>query len=119
MNTGTYIFAQITTFIPRASFTTCIQRYRGEHYVKRLSCRDQLLVLMFGQLAYRDSLRDIVACLDTHQEKLYHLGFRTLPQLSACARANEKRDWRIYRDLCMLLITEARSLYASIPHATL
>ena len=115
MNTGTYIFAQITTFIPRASFTTCIQRYNGEHYVKRLSCRDQLLTLMFGQLAYRDSLRDVIACLDTHQEKLYHLGFRSLPQLSACARANEKRDWRIYRDLCTVLIAEARRLYTSEP----
>lgn len=115
MNTGTYIFAQITTFIPRTSFTTCIQRYNGERYVKRLSCRDQLLVLMFGQLAYRDSLRDVIACLDTHQEKLYHLGFRSLPQLSACARANEKRDWRIYRDLCRILIIEARDLYASEP----
>lgn len=115
MNTGTYIFAQITTCIPRASFTTCTQRYNGEHYVKRLSCRDQLLTLMFGQLAYRDSLRDVIACLDTHQEKLYHLGFRSLPQLSACARANEKRDWRIYRDLCTVLITEARALYTREP----
>ncbi len=67
MNTGTYIFAQITTFIPRTPFITCTQRYNGEHYVKRLSCRDQLLTLMFGQLAYRDSLRDVIACLDTHQ----------------------------------------------------
>jgi transposase len=70
---------------------------------------------MFGQLAYRDSLRDVIACLDTHQEKLYHLGFRSLPQLSACARANEKRDWRIFRDLCNILIGEARSLYAGEP----
>jgi hypothetical protein len=112
MNTGTYIFAQVTQFIPRAPFTTCIQRYQGEHYTKSLSCNDQLLALVFGQLSYRDSLRDIVACLSVHQQKLYHLGFRSIPQLSALARANEKRDWRIYRDLCNTLIVEARSLYA-------
>lgn len=111
MNTGTYIFSQVTQFLPRASFSTCVLRYQGEQYVKSLSCNDQLLALVFGQLAYRDSLRDVVACLNTHQGKLYHLGFRSVPQLSALARANEKRDWRIYRDLANVLITEARSLY--------
>ena len=115
MNTGVYVFAQVTQFLPRAPFTTCVLRYRGEQYAKRLSCNDQLLALIFGQLSYRDSLRDVVACLKTHQGKLYHLGFRSIPQLSALARANEKRDWRIYRDLCNVLIIEARSLYASEP----
>lgn len=112
MNTGTYIFVQITQFIPRTPFAICIKRYQGEHYTKSLSCNDQLLALVFGQLSYRDSLRDIVACLSVHQQKLYHLGFRSIPQLSALARANQKRDWRIYRDLCNILIVEARSLYA-------
>ena len=112
MNTGVYIFAQVTQFLPRTPFTACIRRYQGERYSKSLSCHDQLLALMFGQLTYRDSLRDVVACLGTHQGKLYHLGFRSTPQLSALARANEKRDWRIYRDLCTTLIVEARSLYA-------
>ncbi len=115
MNTGTYIFSQITTYIPRSTFNTCVTRYKGEHYVKYLSSRDHFLALMFGQLAYRDSLRDVIACLDTHQDKLYHLGFRSVPQLSACARANEKRDWRIYRDLCIALIAEAQTLYAGEP----
>jgi hypothetical protein len=70
---------------------------------------------MFGQLAYRDSLRDVVACLSTHAEKLYHLGFRTPPKLSTMGRANELRDWRIYRDVCLTLIKEARTLYAHEP----
>lgn len=115
MNTGTYIYTQVTQFIPRAPFTTSIKRYRGERYAKNLSCNDQLLALIFGQLSYRDSLRDVVVCLQTHNKKLYHLGFRSIPQLSALARANEKRDWRIYRDLCKTLIVEARSLYVSEP----
>lgn len=115
MFSGTYIFSQITEFLPRSTFNTCVLRYRGEQYTKNLSCRDQLLALVFGQLSYRESLRDVVACLTTHQEKLYHLGFRSLPQLSALARANEKRDWNIYRDLCIALIIEARKLYATEP----
>ena len=66
---------------------------------------------MFGQLSYRDSLRDIVLCLSVHEQKLYHLGFRTVPKLTTLAKANERRNWQIYRDLCNVLITEARSLY--------
>lgn len=115
MNTGAYIFSQVTQFLPHTPFATCVRRYHGEQYTKKLSCNDQMLALIFGQLSYRDSLRDVVACLRTHQGKLYHLGFRSIPQLSALARANEKRDWRIYRDLCNILIGEARGLYASEP----
>jgi hypothetical protein len=115
MNSGTYVFAQITEFLPRSTFATCVARYHGEHYVKNLSCRDQLLALMFGQLAYRESLRDVVVCLNTHQEKVYHLGFRTLLKLPTLAKANEKRDWNIYRDFCIALIAEARKLYVNEP----
>jgi len=70
---------------------------------------------MFGQLPYRDSLRDVVLCLSVHREKLYHMGFRTLPKLSTLAKANEKRSWEIYRDLCSVLITEVRYLYTREP----
>ena len=113
MHIGTYVFSQITEFLPRRPFERAVAKYRGEHYAKTVSCRDQLLALMFGQLAYRESLRDIVVCLRTHHEKLYHLGFRSVPHLSALARANEKRSWEIYRDLCVVLIKEARLLYAN------
>lgn len=115
MNIGTYVFSQITEFLPRSTFSTCVARYRGEYYAKNMSCRDQLLALVFGQLSYRESLRDVVTCLTTHQEKLYHLGFRTTPRLNTLSHANEKRDWRIYRDLCSALIVEARKLYAQEP----
>ena len=115
MHSGTYVFAQIIRHLPRSTFDTCVSRYHGEQYVKTLSCRDQLLALVFGQLSYRESLRDVAMCLNVHQAKLYHLGFRSAPQLSALARANEKRSWRIYRDLCTTLIKEARTLYAHEP----
>jgi hypothetical protein len=115
MYNGTYIFTQIAEHIPRSPFTTAVQKYGGERYVKELSCRDQLLALMYGQLSYRDSLRDIVLCLHIHREKLYHMGFRTEPKLPTLAKANEKRNWQIYRDLCIALIAEARSLYVDEP----
>ncbi len=112
MNHGTYIFTQVIEHLPRSPFSTAVLKHKGERYTKSLSCRDQLLALMFGQLSYRDSLRDIVACLSVHQMKLYHLGFRTLPTLPTLAKANQKRSWKIYRDLCNTLIIEVRSLYA-------
>jgi hypothetical protein len=115
MNHGTYIFTQVVEHLPRSPFEICVKKYHGESYTKSLSCRDQLLALMFGQLSYRDSLRDVVLCLSVHERKLYHLGFRTLPKLPTLAKANEKRDWKIYRDLCTALIVEARRLYASEP----
>lgn len=115
MNSGTYVFSQVTEFLPRSTFSTCIKRHLGEHYAKNLSCRDQLLALMFGQLSYRESLRDVVLCLSTHQEKLYHLGFRVVPKLNTLSHANEQRSWLIYRDLCTVLIAEARTLYAKEP----
>jgi hypothetical protein len=115
MNHGTYIFTQVVEHLPRSPFATAVKKHKGEHYTKSLSCRDQLLALMFGQLSYRDSLRDIVLCLCVHERKLYHLGFRTLPKLNTLAKANERRSWKIYRDLCLSLISEARSLYAAEP----
>lgn len=101
--------------LPRHDFKRCVARYSGEKYVKRLSCREQFFAMAFGQLAYRESLRDIVTCLSSHSRKLYHLGFRHRISLSALARANEKRNWRIWRDLALTLILEARSLYIDEP----
>ena len=83
--------------------------------MKHLSCREQFLSMAFGQLAYRESLRDIVACLSAHHSKRYHLGFRHHSSLSALARANENRDWRIWRDIALVLIGEARKLYLDEP----
>jgi len=112
MNQGKYVFAQIADFIPRYEFDNCIRSYKGNRKIRNLTCRDQFLAMMFGQLANLKSFRGIVICLNAHREKLYHLGFGTKKLvLSTFTRANEKRDWRIYRDLAQILIERARKLY--------
>lgn len=100
---------------PRDDFDLCVKKYKGERYTKSFSCRDQLLAMSFGQLSYRESLRDVVACLSSHRSKLYHLGFLSSVALPTLSRANEKRDWRIYRDLAQILIKKARKLYFNEP----
>jgi hypothetical protein len=112
MNQDKYIFSQIVEFLPRHEFDTCIKRYSGNKRIKNLSCRDQFLSLMFGQLTNLNSLRGIVLCLNAHPKQLYHLGFRTKKfTLSTLARANQNRDYRIWRDFTEILITQARTLY--------
>lgn len=112
MNQGKYVFSQIMDMVVRYQFDQCVLRYQGEHRVKNLTCWEQFLALAFGQLAFRKSLRDIVVCLYAHREKLYHLGFRSVVYLPTLARANERRDCRIYSDFANLLIVKARKLYA-------
>ena len=109
------MLAQIMDHLPRHEFDRCVARYSGERYVKNFSCRDQFLAMAFGQLAYRESLRDVTTCLAAQRAKLYHLGFRSVPSKTTLARANERRDWRIYRDLAEILIRQARALYADEP----
>lgn len=115
MYVDSYVFTHIMERLPRRTLDRSIARYGGERYAKTFSCREQFLALAFGQLAYRESLRDIVACLSSHRSKLYHLGFKAPPSRSTLADANEKRDWRIWRDLAQALIAEARSLYLDEP----
>lgn len=114
MNQGKYVFAQIVEFMLQYEFDQCVKRYNGNKHIRRLSCRDQFLAMVFGQMTNLKSLRGIVVCLNAHQGQLYHLGFRTRKfTLSTLTRANENRDWRIYRDLAFLLIDKARKLYAN------
>lgn len=98
--------------VVRYQFNQCVARYGGEYWVKNFTCWEQFLAMAFGQLARRESLRDIVVCLNAHREKLYHFGFRSPLVRTTLAYANERRDWRIYRDYAQLLIHEARKLYA-------
>lgn len=112
MNQGKYVFAQIVDFVPRYEFDNCVRSYKGNLKIRILTCRDQFLAMMFGQLANLKSFRGIVICLNAHHKKLYHLGFGTKKLiLSTLTRANEKRDWRIYRDLAQILIEKTRKLY--------
>lgn len=110
MNRGTYVFSQIMKFVDDYEFKKCVARYQGEHRVRKLSCQQQFTAMIFGQLAYRESLRDIVTCLEAHDEKLYHLGFRERVARNTLASANKLRNWRIYRDLAVVLITKARPM---------
>lgn len=111
MNQGKMIFSQLMNFLPWYQFHCAVQQYRGDYRVRTFTCRDQLLCMLFGQLTFRESLRDIVICLRTQHRKLYHLGIRGTVSRSTLADANERRDWRIYATFALTLIAEARSLY--------
>jgi transposase len=111
MNHGKYVFSQVMDSVPYYQFLKCVEEYKGHHWIKRFSCWEQFLAMSFGQLSYRESLRDVVVCLHAQRAKLYHLGFRSKIVRPTLARANEKRDWRIYRDFAQILIGKARQLY--------
>jgi transposase len=113
MNTGKTLFAQIMDFLPWSTFDRIVARYDGNRAVRTLSCAAQYQVMAFAQLTYRESLRDIEACLSAQTAKLYHMGFREPVRRSTLADANESRDWRIYAEFAQRLIAQARRLYAS------
>ena len=111
MYEGKIIFSQLIEFLSHHEFRKCVERYQGNYYVKSFSCWDQFLCMAFAQLTYRESLRDIESCLNSLQNKLYHMGIRGNISRSTLAYANEKRDWRIYADFAQILIHEAKKLY--------
>ena len=111
MNSGKTVFSQVMDFLPLHEFRKCVSRYRGDYKVRTLSCLDQFLSMSFAQMTYRESLRDIEACLKTMSNKLYHMGIRGNIARNNLARANENRDWRIYADFAQVLIHQARKLY--------
>lgn len=115
MNEGSTIFAQLLAHCSRDALDRCIRRYDGNARVRSFSCRDQFLTMLFAQLTYRESLRDIEACLGALPERLYHMGIRGTVSRSTLADANERRSWRIYADYAQVLIAEARRLYANEP----
>ena len=112
MNTGKTLFAQLMDFLPWTTFTRIVDRYDGDRRVRALSCAEQYRAMAFAQLTYRESLRDIEACLSAQASKLYHMGFRQPVRRSTLADANERRDWRIHAELAQRLIAQARKLYA-------
>ena len=113
MNSGRTVFSQLIDHLPIHEFRKCVARYRGNHRARTFSCWDQFLCLAFAQLTYRESLRDIVACLNALKERLYHMGIRGRIARTTFSDANDRRDWRIYADFAQVLIREARSLYAN------
>ena len=115
MNTGRTIFSQLMDFFPLHEFRQCVERYHGNYKIKSFSCWDQFLCLAFAQLTYRESLRDIQACLRAAEQRLYHMGIRGKVSRNTLAHANQVRDWRIYADFAQVLIRRARELYAHEP----
>jgi hypothetical protein len=113
MYAGKTLFAQLMDFLPWTSFERIVQRYGGDHRVRTLKCAEQFRVMAFAQLTYRESLRDIEACLAAQAGKLYHMGFREPVRRATLADANEARDWRIYAEFAQRLIRRARELYAN------
>ena len=112
MNTGKTLFAQVMDFLPWKTFHRVVARYGGNRRVRTLPCSDHFRILAFAQLTYRESLRDIEACLSAQAGKLYHMGIRRPVRRATLADANERRDWRMYAEFGQKLIAQARPLYA-------
>jgi hypothetical protein len=113
MHTGQTLFAQLMDLLPWTTFARIVERYGGDRYVKSLRCAEHFRVMAFAQLTYRESLRDIEACLSAQTSKLYHMGFRAPIRRATLSDANEARDWRMYADFAQVLIRQARKLYAA------
>ena len=120
MNVGSFFFSQVVDYIPRYQFEKLVAKYRGNWHTKDLTCYNQLLHLLFGQITGCGSLRDICLCLEAHKSILYHLGFRNTVKQSSLSRANENRDYRIYEEFGTYLISIVRPLYskAAVPEIT-
>jgi hypothetical protein len=115
VNTGKYVLAQLLDWIHPQQFHRCVARYGGDYKVSQFSCWSQFVCMSFAQLTWRESLRDIEACLNSHLSQLYHLGVGGPVRRTTLADANEQRDWRIYADLAHGLLSQARRLYANDP----
>lgn len=113
MNNGKYVFAQVSSFLNFNDFISCINKYDGNYKVLHFTCWHQLMCLLFGQLSNRESLSDLMICLETQQSKWYHLGMGTGISKSNLAYANEHRDWRIFADYAYILIAKARKICKS------
>ena len=113
MNKGKYVFAQLVAYINDYEFLKCVERYQGDYRIRDLSCWNQFLCMAFGQITHRESITDIITCLDAHRKNAYHLGIKQVVAVSTLTRANEQRDWRIYADFAQYLIRITRPLYVN------
>jgi hypothetical protein len=111
VNTGSYVLAQVAGFIVRHEFLKCVDRYDGDYKVKDFSCWNQFLCMMFGQLTHRESITDIITCLDAHKSAVYHMGIKQVVAVSTLTRANQIRDYKIYADFAAYLLKITRPLY--------
>lgn len=111
MYSGRFVFSQLMDHFPREAFDRCVKKYSGDYRVKHFTCRSQFMCMAFGQLTYRNGLRDIITCLRANKSKLYHIGIKGNVSLNNLSNANMNRDWRIYADFAQVLIATARDLY--------
>jgi hypothetical protein len=114
MNQGKYVFAQLVEFLDHHKFEDFVARYGGNKGIRGFSCWNQLLMMIFGQLSNRDSLRDLMTIIEAHKSKAYHLGFGRCVNLSTIARANASRDYRIFEEFAMYIIAYARRIRADV-----
>jgi hypothetical protein len=115
MHAGKFVFSQLLEELPRWHLRECVSRYRGNRRVRQFTCWDQFIVMVFAQLTYRESLRDIETCLRALPDKLYHVGLRSAVARATLADANENRSWQIWADLAQVLMADARALYGQDP----
>ncbi len=108
MNQGKFVFAQITEFLPRRVFDRIVQKYNGNKHIRTFTCWNQMPCMVFGQLTNRDSLRDLIVAIDAHKAKSYHLGLGSTVALSSLAKANIRRNYKIYEEFACHLIDYAR-----------
>jgi hypothetical protein len=111
MYSGRFVFSQLMDHFPREAFDRCVKKYSGDYRVRHFTCRSQFMCMAFGQLTYRNGLRDIITCLRANKNKLYHIGIKGNVSLNNLSNANMNRDWRIYADFAQILIATARDLY--------
>jgi len=109
------VFSQVMNFVPWRRFQTCVDRYRGDWKIHSFKCSEYYRVMAFAQLTYRESLRDIISCLDAMRPKLYHMGIRSNVSRNNLSNANNIRDWRIFADFAQILIRRAKRLYINQP----
>ena len=112
MNRGKFVFSQLIDFLPKEKFDWLVKKYQGNKYVKKFTCWNHLLVMIFAQLTQRESLRDLIASLSAHKSKFNRLGFGESVTRSNLSKANEQRDPRIFEDFAYILVEEARRLRA-------
>ena len=114
MNKDKYVFAQLIEFLNNDKFRHLVDKYDGNRYVKHLTCWNQLLALMFGQLCNRESLRDVIVALEAHRSKCFHLGLGRKPiAKTTLATANQNRDYRIFEEFAFYMMTQAREKRAT------
>ena len=119
MYQGQFVFSQLISLVPKYEFDKCVDKYNGNYRTKDFKCWSQFLCMLFGQLTYRESISDIINCLNAHNNKVYHLGIKNLVAVSSLTRANENRNWKIYQDFAHYIIQQVRPLYINDSEFTL